>query len=390
VLPPQLVLAGIATSIAITFNMLLPVVPVLVERRGPHGAAGAATAALFIGAVAGELLTPWLMSRWSSWGLLVAGQLMTAVPSLVYVMPRPDATLMLAAAAARGLGMGVAIVVAVALVAELTPPDRRGRAIGYFGLALSAPGIVLPSVAVSLLEASRVDIDALVAFTVGLGGALLAFMLPRTSTSGVSSSLLHALRQPGLLLIFAGFVMVSSSFGAVITFAPVALPTAGAGSAAVFLFVAGSARAATRWLAGVLGDRRPGRLVLAGGVGLTLAGLVALGVRSNPAVVLVAGLAFGGGYGAVQTAAYLAMTARGTSDHRNTISALWNSGIDLGASLGGSLLGLTAARFGYSTAIWVIPVVVLLALPVLLAPARAVPAGGRASEMIEPAGAIGP
>ena len=66
-------LAGIATSIAITFNMLLPVVPVLVERRGPHGAAGAATAALFMGAVAGELLTPWLMSRWSSSRLLVAG-----------------------------------------------------------------------------------------------------------------------------------------------------------------------------------------------------------------------------------------------------------------------------------------------------------------------------
>src|SRR6266849_7089227 len=65
-LAPQLVLAGIATSVAISFNILLPVVPVLMERRGPHGAAGAATAALFVGAVAGEVLTPWLMSRWSS------------------------------------------------------------------------------------------------------------------------------------------------------------------------------------------------------------------------------------------------------------------------------------------------------------------------------------
>jgi predicted MFS family arabinose efflux permease len=394
-LAPQLVLAGIATSIAVTFNMLLPVVPVLLERRGPHGAAGAATAALFMGAVAGELLTPWLMSRWSASRLLIAGQLMTAVPSLVYVLPQPDASLMLVATAARGLGMGVAIVVAVALVADLTPPDRRGRAIGYFGLALSAPGIVLPSVAVSLLEASRVDVDALVAFIVGVGGALLALMLPRTTAPAkqVSSNLLHAFRRPGLLLLFFGFVMVSSSFGAVITFAPVALPAAGAGSAAAFLFVAGSARAATRWLAGVLGDRRPGRLVLAGGIGLTLAGLVALGLRSNPAVVLFAGLAFGGGYGAVQTAAYLAMTARGTADHRNTISALWNSGIDLGASLGGTLLGLTAARFGYGAAIWVIPVVVLLALPILLAPARSAPVDGRAESsesMVETAGAIGP
>src|SRR5205807_2959365 len=102
---PSLVLAGIATTIAVSFNTLLPVVPVLMERGGPHGAAGAATAALFVGAVAGELITPWLMSRWSSARLLVAGQLMTAVPSLVYV-PQADASLMLAAAATRGLGMG--------------------------------------------------------------------------------------------------------------------------------------------------------------------------------------------------------------------------------------------------------------------------------------------
>src|SRR4029077_6385154 len=157
-LAPQLVLAGIATSVSITFNILLPVVPVLTERGGPHGAAGAATAALFVGAVAGELLTPWLMSRCSSTRLLVGGQLMTAVPSLVYVLPHPDAWLMLAAAAARGFGMGVAIVVAVALVGELTAPERRGRAIGYFSVALTAPGIVVPSVGVALLDAGRADV----------------------------------------------------------------------------------------------------------------------------------------------------------------------------------------------------------------------------------------
>ena len=368
-------LAGIATAIAISFNILLPVVPVLMERAGPHGAAGAGTAALFVGAVAGELITPWLMSRWSSSRLLVAGQLMTAVPSLVYVLPHPEAWLMLAAAAARGLGMGVAIVVSVALVGELSAPERRGRSIGYFGLALSVPGIVLPSVAVTLLDAGRVDADALIAFVIGLAGALLVFKLPPRAAPSLeaSSNPLAAFRRPGLLLLFVGFVLVSCSFGAVITFAPVALPAAGIGSAAAFLFVAGAARAASRWLAGVLGDRRPGRLVLLGGIGVTLVGLIALASRANPLVVILAALAFGTGYGAVQTAVYLAMTARGSSAHRNSISALWNSGIDLGASLGGTLLGLAAARYGYAAAIWAIPAVVLIALPLVLVPATALP-----------------
>jgi len=385
------VLAGIATSIAISFNILLPVVPVLLERSGPHGAAGAATAALFVGAVAGELITPWLLSRWSSSRLLIGGQLMTAVPSVAYVVPHASALLMLSAASARGFGMGVAIVVSVALVGELSAPERRGRSIGYYGLALSAPGIVIPSLGVALLAAGHVEADALIAFTIGLAGTLLVLKLPQpvAPKPGVSSNILSAFRRPGLLVIFIAFVMVSSSFGAVITFAPIALPTAGIGSAAVFLFVAGGARAASRWLAGVLGDRRQGRLLLAASIAVTFVGLVALASHANPAIVIFAGLAFGAGYGAVQTAAYLALTARGSSAHRNNVSALWNIGIDLGSSLGGSVLGLAAARYGYGAAIWAIPAVVLVALPLFLAPAKPQREAESAGSLIEPAGAIG-
>lgn len=365
------------------------------ERGGPHGAAGAATAALFAGAVAGELLTPWLMARWSSSRLLIGGQLMTAVPSLVYVVPHGDAWLMLAAATVRGLGMGVAIVVSVALVGLLAAPGRRGRSIGYYGFALSAPGIVIPSIGVALLDAGHVDVDALIAFVIGLAGAILALKLPRpvAPTIEASSNVLAAFRTPGLLALFVGFVLVSCSFGAVITYAPVALPAAGFGSAASFLFAAGAARAISRWLAGVLGDRRPVRLVLIGSIMVTFAGLIALAIHANPAIIIFAALAFGAGYGAVQTAVYLAMTARGSSSHRNTTSALWNSGIDLGASLGGTLLGLVAARFGYAAAIWAIPAVVLIALPFILVPASTVPSSETTDSpeaLAGPAGAIGP
>jgi predicted MFS family arabinose efflux permease len=291
--------------------------------------------------------------------------------------------------------MGVAIVVSVALVGQMAAPGRRGRSIGYYGLALSAPGIVVPSVGVSLLDAGHVEADALIAFFIGLAGAFLVFRLPGRfePTMEASSNLLAALRAPGVLALYLGFVLVSCSFGAVITYAPVSLPVGGLGSAAVFLFAAGVARAISRWLAGVLGDRRPVRLVLLGSIVVTLVGLIALATRTNPLVTIFAALAFGAGYGAVQTAVYLAMSARGSSSHLNTTSALWNSGIDLGASLGGVLLGVVAARYGYAAAIWAIPAVVLIALPLVLLPARAVPTSGTAAPaepLAGPAGAIGP
>ena len=388
-------LAAIATSISIGFNILLPVVPALVERGGPHGAAGAATAAFFGAAVAGEVFTPWLMSRWSSARLLIGGQLITAAPSLVFAIPHAPASLMLGATAARGLGMGFTIVVSTALIAELAPPERRGHSVGIFGLALTAPGIVVPSIGVTLLEAGRVDAAALIAFAISLAGAVLVFMLPRhpVRTPGSTASLLGAFRRRGLVLLFSSFVLVSSSFGGVITFVPIALPAAGIGSAAAFLFVAGVARAATRWLAGVLGDRLPGRRVLVGSIGLTALGLIALASRATPLVVVFAGIAFGAGYGGAQTAFYLGMTGRGSSRHHNAVSALWNIGIDLGSSLGGSLMGLAASRYGYGAAIWGIPAVAVLALvPLLLAPGRPEPDSGAepTEPLLGPARALGP
>jgi MFS family permease len=365
--PPWLI-AALAVCISVNFQILLPVVPVLVERGGPHGAAGAATAALFIGAVIGELLTPWLMSRQRSTHLLVGGQLLTAVPSLAYVIPHPAVWAMLAAASARGLGMGVSIVVSVALLSELTAPHRRGASIGYYGLALGAPGIVVPSLGVFLLASGHVEMDALIGLVSGLVGVLFALRIPDRPVhlARTSTNLLEAIRRPGLLAVLGGFILTSCSFGGVVTYTPVALPLNGLGSATSFLLFSGAARAASRWLAGLLSDRFAPRIVLIAGVTTSLAGLVLLALHNGGATVLVAAAVFGAGYGATQTAAFLVMSERGSTSDSGAISAFWNSGIDLGSSLGGTLIGLTAASYGYAVAVWVLPVAVAASLPLFL------------------------
>ena len=101
-----------------------------------------------------------------------------------------------------------------------------------------------------------------------------------------------------------------------------------------------------------------------------LAGLIFLVMHRGATTVLVAAVAYGAGYGATQTAAYLAMSERGNSSDAGAISALWNSGLDLGSSLGGMLIGLAAASYGYGAAVWLLPVVVVAALPLFMWPGR--------------------
>lgn len=339
--------------------------PVLTERNGPYGVAGAATAALFIGAVIGEFLTPWLMLLGSPARLMIVGQLLTAVASLAYLVPRLVAWQMVAAAGARGLGIGVAIVVSVALITELAAPSRLGRSIGYFGLAIGAPSIAFPSIGVSLLASGHSDVAVSIAFLDGLGGALVAWRWRRhlVAKVRVATNPLVAVRRPGLLALFVGFVLVSCSFGGVITYAPIVLLLDGFGSAAMFLLVSGASRTASRWLSGLIGDYQPARLILVSGVGLSAAGLVALATRGGPIAIMIAAAAYGTGYGAVQTGAYLAMTARGGSYSSSATSALWNIAIDLGGSVRGILIGLSAALYGYLNAVWAIPAVLLMSLP---------------------------
>ena len=385
-------MAVYAASISVSFQILLPVVPVMAEHVGPHGIGGAATAALSAGAVAGELVTPWLMTVTSSKRLLVLGQLVTGIASLVYVVPALGSNLMIAGALVRGMGMGVTIVVAVAVLSDLTADNRRGTAVGQFGLALSLPGIFVPSLGVYLLSLGHVDVDAAIACVSGVLGSVIAIFVPGRAgrgaraaggaggasegpESGSSAGVLASLRQPRLMIVLFGFVLISCSFGGLFTYVPIALPLAGAGSAASFLLVAGVARALSRWLAGPLGDRRSVRRIVLIADGMVLCSLALVAVHIAGAPLLGVAFLYGLGYGAIQTTAFLALSQSTWMRDAGTVSALWNTATDLGSAFGGGMLGLAAAQYGYLNAVWVLPAAVLISVP-LLATALVAPKRG--------------
>jgi predicted MFS family arabinose efflux permease len=186
------------------------------------------------------------------------------------------------------------------------------------------------------------------------------------STAGPGSrrAALAALAPSSVLLV------VTLAGGALVTFLPIERPDGALATAALVAF--GITGALTRWRAGILADRVGHRLLLPAAVLVGAAGLVlvALGLQSADAVLLVGAAVFGAGFGAAQNLTLLAAFGRAGDAGTTTASALWNASFDAGTAVGALVPGLVAAAVGLPWTYAIVAAVLVVALPVARASTR--------------------
>jgi predicted MFS family arabinose efflux permease len=141
--------------------------------------------------------------------------------------------------------------------------------------------------------------------------------------------------------------------GGLITFLPLAVPDA-ALLVALALLATSAGGMAGRLVAGELVDRRGwGGRLLAPGMLLAAAGLVAevMAVTGGSALLLTLGAAAVGlGFGAVQNDALTALFSAFGSARYGAASAAWNIAFDAGTGVGALGLGAVAEPYGYPAA----------------------------------------
>ncbi len=345
-----------------SFTLLLPVVPLQVSALGGGPvAAGEATAVFMAATVATQLRTPHLLrSRGHRW-VLVAGCVLLGAPALL--LPVVGSVVgVLAVTGLRGCGFGLLTVAAGALVAELVAPSLLGRASSLYGVAVGVPQLVTLPVGLSVVAAHGTTGVLLAGGVLGVVAAAGAVALPRGPLGAPPPETSPArLGGRALVVPVSALAVAAISFGATLTFLPLAVPTE-PGVVALALTVLTAAMLVGRGLAGPLADRasRPGR-VLPSGVLLAAAGagVLALGVGVASPVLLVVGAGlFGGGFGLVQNDSLVLLFARAGPARRGPASAAWNIAYDAGTGLGAVVLGVVVAVAGYPWAFGVTAVVV--------------------------------
>jgi predicted MFS family arabinose efflux permease len=366
------------------YAVLLTVAPLwAVEGGATTAGSGLVNGVLLLFTVLTQLLVPRALRRFG-WGpVLAVGLALLGVPGVLMALD-DGLGVVLALSAVRGVGFGVLTVTGSAAVAALVGAERRGEAIGAYGLAVAFPNLVLLPAGPWIAE----NVGYWVAFTVSalpLVGIPAALRLASALRLGApdlhpgasaapdpadpESSAYRRLLSPMLLLL-----AVTLAGGAVITFTPqmVDSPTIAAGG----LLLMGLSAALSRWRIGVLADRYGAHRFLVPLVPLTGLGmaLVAWSVAGSDGVragaFLVAMLLVGLCYGGLQNLTLVISFAAVSRRHHNLASAVWNVGFDAGTALGSVAVGVIAQLTSFTTAFLVAGAIALATFPLALRRAR--------------------
>ncbi|MEX5235264.1 MFS transporter [Kocuria arenosa] len=350
------------------YAALLAVAPLWAVRGGADTVgAGLVNGVLMLFTVLTQLFVPRALRRFGWAPVLVAGMLLLGLPALAHgVSDALGPTLALSAV--RGLGFGVLTVTGSALVAELVEPERRGRAIGAYGLAIAGPQVLFlsagPWIAEQLGFWVVFVVAALPAVAVvpAIGLARLLHHVPEE----VDERTPYASLFPPMALLIG----VTLAGGALITF--MAQMSSSTVLTALALLLMSIVAALARWRIGSLSDRHGPRRFIAPLVLLTTAGMIVIAwavrdPQATEAPALMVGAAMVGiSYGGLQNLTLVVTFQAVRRQHYGPASAVWNIGFDAGTGIGAVVVGMVAAGTSFSTALLVAGAISLLTLPLAL------------------------
>jgi predicted MFS family arabinose efflux permease len=347
-----------------------------VHGGGSPAVAGTVTTVMLTSTVLTQLALPWLLARFGTGPVLVAGLVALGAPSPLLALSA-DLGPLLGCSVVRGAGFAVLTVVGSTMTATVAPRERHGESAGLYGLAIAVPQLVAVPLGVALTQQGWFWVVSLLAaspilaiptaLALGRGASGRPDGDPASSPApGSHRTTVAAVLGPSLMLF-----TVTLAGGGVVTLLPIARPDGA--SAALALVLLGLVAAVSRWRVGALVVRIDPRLLLVAGLAGSVAGLLLLAAglwRLSDGAILVGAAVFGAGYGVVQNVTLVVAFDRAGEARTTTASSAWNAAFDTGTATGAGALGAVAALgLGLPGAFVAAALMVLASVP--LAAARA-------------------
>ena len=291
--------------------------------------------------------------------VLVLGMLVFVIASFAYMAAHSVVTILIVRLF-HGLGMGLFPTAATVVVAQVTPPTRRGEAMGWFGIAnglgfMLGPGLGSPLAAwlgfPALFTASGLAAAA------GLG-CLLA--IPNTS-----QTLRPTERLPRIADLFSRPALLPSilvlalciPYGTLISFLPLISLARGLTNAGAAYTVFAGAVLAIRAKAGSVSDRRGRGAVIIPGLLIEALAFLLLGLTADWVSVLGGAALYGVAFGSVQPALLALTVDRVRTEDRGKAMATFYTAWEFGIAVGSSGAGLILQAIDFSSMLLLVGVI---------------------------------
>jgi len=251
-----------------------------------------------------------------------------------------------------GAGEGTVFTAGSAWNVDMAPPERRGRMIGLYGLAIWTGLTLGPPIGVLLEHAGGINLVWAFAAGAPLLGAAIASRLPEAEVSGGERS-----RGPLISREAMGpggtFALSVFGFAAVSAFIVLSLDDRGIGHGATVFSVLAGTVVATRLIGGGLPDRIGAARCAVGAALIEAVGLVLLGVAETLPLAIVGAIGIGAAFSLLFPALSLLAVNRVVPERRGAAMGTFTAAFDLGMLIGSPLVGGAVVLGGYSAAFYV-------------------------------------
>jgi MFS family permease len=371
----------------LTVGVTLPVLPRYVT--GPIGAGDVA-----VGVVTGAFAATGLLFRPIGGAfadargrkpVMVTGALLTALAGVLYFLPAGVPGLIVARLF-LGAGEGMVYTAGAAWIVDMSPPARRGRIIGLYGLAIWGGLSLGPPIGELLLNATSFDVVWAFCAIAPLLGAAIAMRIPEAYRPDEAAERSPSIGERARALIAREALGPGSALAlSVVGYATLAafivlhLDDRGIGHGALVFTAFAATVVVMRIAGGWIPDRVGGARTAAAAGAIQAAGLATLAAAQSIAVALVGAIAMGAAFSLLFPSLALLVLAEVPERRRGAAMGTFTAFFDVGVGLGAPLAGAAAAAAGYGAAFALAAILGLGTIAVALSIGRRLPYPATAS-----------
>lgn len=295
------------------------------------------------------LLVPWVDRYGRRFCLLLSGAALVVAPLLI--LATGSLVFLTLVRVLQGLGLALYPLAANTLIADLSPQERRGTALGLMRLVIITALVTGPPAASFIIDGYGFQV-----LFFGLGVFGLVGMTPLLAIrerayvrveAPAFSGIRAALNVRPLQVLFASTTACGLAYGVLLTFLPLYAVEIGIGNFGLFFTVFALSGLTAGVIAGRLSDTVGRKAVLVPGLLLFGAGIGYLNLLAPGAALVLAGMATGVAYSATLTVLVAWVVDEAGRELRAASLGLFENGIDVGITLGSFAFGSVIALAGY-------------------------------------------